>query len=74
MKIISHRYPKPEEDSMTLEKVGGPNDGEIFKTVIVTLEDGSTAVAWISNLRPGYFKQAFIPWDWNPPPTVVRIL
>ncbi|HEU4344062.1 MAG TPA: hypothetical protein VFU31_21110 [Candidatus Binatia bacterium] len=70
MKIVSHRDASPDEYQMSVSAIGGPNDGEIFRTVVVTLEDGREGWAWLSNTRSGYFKQIFVPWDWEPPPMV----
>jgi hypothetical protein len=65
MKILEHRELGKNEHGITVTKKGGENDGETFRSVMVHLEDDSAAGAFMSNVRPGYFKQVFVPWDFT---------
>jgi len=51
---------------MTVEICGsGPLDGIKFTCVEVTFDDGESGTAFLCNDRPGYFKQIFVPWDFE---------
>ena len=64
MNIMRHYEREEGESGITsIEFVGGSMDGEILRTVRAVLEDGSETIAWVSNARPGYFKQCFVPWN-----------
>lgn len=74
MKPLSHRERDPSEIGHSIIFRGGKNDGEEFRMVEVTMSDGTldTSREWLfaSNARDGYFKQVFVPWDFEHPEIV----
>jgi hypothetical protein len=40
-------------------------DGEAFIAAIGVLEDGSEVGIFVSNCREGFFKQVFVPYDFQ---------
>ena len=55
---------------LTVERLGGPEDGEKFFLVDATFKDGTKATVWISNIRDGVFRQAFVPWEFKHPDVI----
>lgn len=64
MKVIEERTP---DFPMSIQRVGGNLDGETFRLVEVTLEDGTRMTAFKSDYRKGYFRQVFAPLDFDHP-------
>ncbi len=71
MDVVRHEDLAPGEHWMSIERRGGKNDGEKFRLVRATLDDGSKQVFWVSNARPGYFKQVFVPHSFFHPNMVI---
>lgn len=67
-RLISHRFPTEELGIRTIEVKGGCDDGTIYTFVYAMGDDGAEWGAWICNVRPGYFKQAFVSFDFELPP------
>lgn len=63
MKIISHREPNDSEFGMSYEFY----NGEYVSKVIGKLDNGTETTVWVSDRRPGYYKQVFVPCDFNHP-------
>jgi len=63
--IVSHRERRANEMGQTITRRGGANDGVEFRMVEATLSDGRTEWLWKSNSHEGYFKQVFVPWDFE---------
>ncbi len=59
----------PHEDEMAMRVItyGGARDGEVLASVTCVTEDGRRVTAFISNARPGYYKNVFVPWDFEHP-------
>jgi len=53
------------DNACTITRLGGKHDGLKFIRVKAELDDGSIIHVWVSNERKGYFKQVFVPWDFN---------
>ena len=73
MKIIKHE--ERNEDEMGFLRItrkmhGGPNDGQEFRTVKAHMDDGSIRTLWVCNTHQGYFKQVFVPWDFEHPKVI----
>lgn len=65
MKIVKHLRPD-SEFGYTIQRVGGEHDGETFELVQVVFDNGQTKPGfWKSDSREGYFKQVFVPWDFE---------
>jgi len=45
--------------------MGGANDGKEFRMVKAQMDDGSVCWFWACNTMPGYFRQVFVPWDFQ---------
>ena len=67
MKIIKHEELKENEPGLLIKIRGGENDGLEFRMVTVHMDDSSTYNMWICNAKEGYFKQVFVPWDFENP-------
>lgn len=68
----SKRIVKEESDELNVSmsvvcNESSPNDGLSFRSKIVTLEDGSKAIAFRCNAHTGYFRQVFVPWEFHCP-------
>jgi hypothetical protein len=46
------------------------SNGEIFEGFVATRNDGHKQTVFKSNRRPGYWRQAFVPWDAKGPTTI----
>lgn len=57
---------------MVVEFKGGSNDGLKFTLIDGVAEDGREITAWTCNHRPGYFRQVFIPLDFEHPDMVPK--
>lgn len=67
MNIKSFREREPSEMGYSFTFTVGKYDGEEFRMVEATMEDGSTRWLFASNSRPGFFKQVFVPWNLEHP-------
>lgn len=65
MKIATHEERKECEMGFTITRQGGPHDGHVWRPVKATLDDGSKLRLWKSNQLEGYYKQVFVPWDFE---------
>jgi len=50
---------------MTKTRLGGEKAGETWTQIIAVLDNGREVTAWVSNARPGYFKEVFVPFDFE---------
>lgn len=50
---------------LTVSTIGGLNDGEEFSAINAKMSDGTTKYLWTSSAKKGYFKQVFVPWDFE---------
>lgn len=69
MKILKHEEPSGQEYRMSVMfcKKGTKEPAETFRTVKLHMEDGTITGGWKSNKRRGYFRQVFVPWDFEHP-------
>lgn len=70
MNIVGHRERGYEEMGYSVSKIGGRDDGDTFRMVEAQMNNGTRQWLWASNTRNGYFKQVFVPWDFNHPEIV----
>jgi hypothetical protein len=67
MKILGHQELGPPHGAFEVHRIGGPNDGEVFRLVQASFDNGQSAMLFVSDSRPGYFRQVFVPWDFEHP-------
>lgn len=65
MSVLEHEKPTPTDTWYSITRFGGALDGEKFTQVKCQMSDGTTRILWVSNTRTGYFKQVFVPWDFE---------
>ena len=65
VKTFRHRLP----NEFGIKLVMFPS-AEKFTMVNAEMTDGTTRDLWISDERQGYFKQVFVPWDFEDPAVV----
>lgn len=66
MKIVGHEEMlNASGDPWSQQWRDGPHDGTVFTYVVGRGEDGRDYAAWICNAKPGYFKQIFVPFDFQ---------
>lgn len=70
MKILSHEELGNTEPSVSIIHEGGAQDGQMFRVVLAHMQDGTTRYVWISNAHDGYYKNAFVPWDFTHPEVI----
>ena len=54
----------------TVTRLGGKHDGLKFTRVRVELDDGTVRHLWISSETRSFYKQVFVPWDFEHPKIV----
>lgn len=66
-RIVEIKIPSDNEVGQTITKVGGPQDGMKFSSVRAVMDDGTER--WLYELDDSrrYFKQVFVPWDFEHP-------
>jgi len=52
-------------DVCTVTRLGGEHDGLRFTSVRVELDDGTSRHFWISSEDKKFYKQVFVPWNFN---------
>ena len=67
MSIKEYRERTPSESGFSVERRGGPLDGQRFRMVEATMDDGTKKWLFACNTHEGLFKQVFVPWDFQHP-------
>lgn len=65
MKPVSH-----ELGHVEISRDGGAKDGMSFQLVNTQMDNGEVLGLWVCNTLPGYYKQVFVPWDFEHPSIV----
>jgi hypothetical protein len=69
-RIVKHEERNENETGYTRTIHGGVNDGQEFRMVKAHMDNGSILWLWMCNTNEGYFKQVFVPWDFDHPKIV----
>jgi hypothetical protein len=64
MKVLRFGVNK-DDGFMTIIKRGGKHDGLQFDSGTAEMDDGSMRTLWVCNDKKGFFKQVFVPWNFN---------
>lgn len=65
VKVIKHTERDENEEGCSVTMRGGERDGLEFRMVKAEMSDGNIRWLWACNVHDGYFKQVFVPWDFE---------
>lgn len=67
---VNYRERMETEPGCSIEYVGGSADGQTLRQVRCKMSDGSIRWFWKSDSHEGFFKQVFVPWNFECPEAV----